>query len=80
MQTLHLLVQRTSDFSKFMVYVHGQGGKGVNIFCFYAYVFYRLMVGGGVGQLVERRDSSRKVAKPWFDFRCNSTSLCPWER
>jgi len=22
----------------------------------------------------------RQVAKPWFDSRCGSTSLCPWER
>jgi len=26
------------------------------------------------------RASNRKVAKPWFDSRCGSASLCPWER
>jgi len=30
--------------------------------------------------LVERRASNRKVAKPWFDSRSDSASLCPWER
>jgi len=34
---------------------------------------------GGMAQLVERRASNRKVAKPWFDSRCGSASLCPWE-
>jgi len=29
------------------------------------------------GWLVERRASNRKVAKPWFDYRCGSASLCP---
>jgi len=24
--------------------------------------------------------SSRKVAKPWFNARCGSASLCPWKR
>jgi len=24
------------------------------------------------------RASNRKVAKPWFDSRCGSQSLCPW--
>jgi len=32
-----------------------------------------------VTQLVEYRASNRKVAKPWFDSRCGSASLCPWE-
>jgi len=31
-------------------------------------------------QLIECRASNRKVAKPWFDSRCDSASLCPWER
>jgi len=35
---------------------------------------------GCVAQLAERRASNRKIAKPWFDFRCGSASLCPWER
>jgi len=30
--------------------------------------------------IVECRASNWKVAKPWFDFRCGSVSLCPWER
>jgi len=29
---------------------------------------------------VKRRASNRKVAKPWFDSRCGSASLCPWEK
>jgi len=32
---------------------------------------------GGVAQLIERWASNRKVAKPWFDFRCGSASLLP---
>jgi len=24
--------------------------------------------------------SNRKVANPWFDYRCGRASLCPWER
>jgi len=30
--------------------------------------------------LVECRVNNRKVAKPWFDSRRGSASLCPWER
>jgi len=30
-----------------------------------------------LGQLVERRASIRKVAKPWFDSRFDSVTLCP---
>jgi len=33
-----------------------------------------------MAQLLERRASNLKVAKPWFDFWCGSTSLLPWER
>jgi len=33
-----------------------------------------------VAQLIERRDSNRKVANPWFDSRWDNASLCPWER
>jgi len=33
-----------------------------------------------VTHLAERWASYRKVAKPWFDYRCGSVSLCPWER
>jgi len=36
--------------------------------------------GGGVAQLVERLACNRKVTKPWFDSRCGSASLCPWEK
>jgi len=36
--------------------------------------------GGGAVQLVGRQASSRKVAKPWFAFRCGSASLCSCER
>jgi len=32
---------------------------------------------GNTAQLVERRASNQKVAKPWFDSRCGSASLCP---
>jgi len=32
-----------------------------------------------VAQLVEHRASNWKIAKPWFDSRCGSASLCPWE-
>jgi len=24
--------------------------------------------------------ANQKTAKPWFDSRCDSASLCPWER
>jgi len=33
-----------------------------------------------VAELVERRASNRTVAKPWFDSRCGSASLCPLGR
>jgi len=33
-----------------------------------------------VAQLVEHQASNRKVAKPWYDFQCDSASLCSWER
>jgi len=33
----------------------------------------------GVAQLVEGQASNRKVAKPWFNSRCGSASLCLWE-
>jgi len=39
-----------------------------------------LFSGGSVAQLVESRDSNRKVAKPWFDFQCGRALLCPPER
>jgi len=36
--------------------------------------------GGDVTQLVEHGVSNRKIAKPWFDYLCGSTSLRPWKR
>jgi len=33
-----------------------------------------------MAQLVKCRACNRKVAKPLFDSRCSSASLCPWER
>jgi len=42
---------------------------------------FHLYIGGGVAQLVERRASNRKVAKPWLDSRCGNPSIAvSWER
>jgi len=39
----------------------------------------KVIYGAGVASLIECRDSIRKVRNPWFDSRCTSASLCPWE-